>query len=1559
MRKSIAFSWSYDKFHLTLYGKFKKMARNRRILSYLFPVLMFMAGIVCLSSCGEFKSGDSESRRTVVVLHSWSDMGEEGEYFRKCMEKAFKVQKLNVDVRHLYLDMLHRPADVFTYDDWEEYSDSIRKWKPEVILMNDDPIVEWVLKHGDTDSVLVNTPVVFAGVSALLSDSLPKFPLMTGIKEYVDLGRNMGMFMTITRGQCVFIELDHGRFGDRMRTQLYNQIADSTRYVNNGDFHLPTLDTEYLSAHFPGMAVVNFISCADPSSNHPVGGTPEMGRAMTKAMYQRARNSWHMQVKYDLYSNSLIDYVATPQFTCIREQFNDPRHPIFLGGFFTSTETQVQDQVDYAAQIMRGQSPVSLPITQHSGEYYLDWNAMQLTSLNISYNSYKNFFHIINAPMHLEQPVLYWSLVALGVLVVLFATYWIVRHLLKWRNKGQQDLLDDLQFESKVQSLLFSDTKDTLWSMKNGTVTFSKEFAETFRLHSRHMTIEEVKAAVHPESQTAYTTLLNFQNQRGKKVLRLRLTPDGTTWYWTEITYTATEETARTGEIYGLLQNIDHKIHIEEKLKEAQILANQVAVKEDFLAAISHDLRTPLNAVTGFSVLLTMPGMVVDDEEREQYGSIIHENTDMILKMIDDVMEQAQTESTDLKSILRPVSVQQLVNDCYNTNYIIAPSYPVFLLQQAEPDVIVNIDMTRTKQVINNFLSNAFKFTTEGSITLGWRYVEGTDQIEVYVQDTGIGVKPEKQATLFERYVKVNETDKGTGLGLNISKSIIEKQGGTIGVESEYGKGSKFFFRLAKYVQCLLLVLTMGVGLIMPSSCTQDDSAPMQEAQVLVVHTYGKDYIPYGDFNDQLVQTFKREGVSVTMKHMYLNLIDPTRDATNDFVFTRDSLDKIGWIPDVIMTEGDAAARQFLAWGDKESMGSWAHKLIVCGSVHHPDWRMVRRHRKIVVINDPIDYCANINLAAEMHGKNYVEMELDYFYQDSIIRNELREAILRPPYIDDTDYHLGMISNKVLTTDLKDSIVVRTISVASPENNVLDIHEEEDSLDAYAQLRLILLRSSLYPSVALKKDMYNSVIVGKMDRPQYTAVKEDFAIGDGRYLCGYFADYRTVGDDMAVVASEVLKGAEVESYAGVIHEKKYYMDYHAMERLGLDYDDYKGRFVIVGAPIQYTMPVVYYGTWVVVAIMFIGAVFSVLLIIQSWRDRHQENIISNLKRSVEMRDLALQGADSHSVRTESNVKELLARIHTKYLDDIPKMMQDLDVRGLHSYEIYADIEGDGNYRWWQLRFIVVFDEKGKKRVDGILVNMDEVKKFEEDLRKALHLVEEANQKKEFLAAISQEIRIPLNAVVGFSDLLISMPSESFSEEELADYAKAIKANNATLATMIEDILMFSRIESGRIKYINDDFDAASVVTELASEWRDIMPDCISLNTFTYHRGVTINNDRARLKYILNQFVNNAVKFTKKGAVTIGVTYQLNTDKVVFWVEDTGCGIPAEKVNDIFELFWKSDPFAQGLGLGLNLVKRMAEGMNLEVRVESKVGIGTRISILADGRLADADIEGEC
>lgn len=1508
-----------------------------------FIILSFISTLLVLTSCNHKSNLANEPRHSVLVVHSWDSVGEEGAFFVQHVKEQFEKHELNVEVHHIYANMAHNLVDAFHFYNWQAYKDSISKWKPEVVLLNDDPAMDWVMTYCIDDSLFTSTPTVFAGVNALMRDSLHNFPLMTGFEDRIDLSRNIELYMKLTNKQIVNMELDFSDYDMRLRSLFRDLVSDTTRFVDNSDYHLQPMSEEAVRKSYPGKIIINTVSCAMPFRNVGVEDDSTVWKDRIQNIYNRASNIRHLQVKYDIFSNTLIDRSQQPQFTCIREQFNDPTHVRFLGGYFVSTETQIDDQVEYAVRIINGEAPKSLPISVHASGYYMDWNAMKLFTPQLSYFTHSQQFEIVNAPYHLTYPLGF----SIQVLALLFAViaiiYGIVSSLNKWKRKEQKELVEQLVYEERVHDLVFSNTKDTLWELRDGVFTFSEQFAEYFNLPSNRMTMEQLKTCVHEESLRSYEVLTNFRKQRGKKVIRLRLTADGgKNWHWTEATYTVTDDAARNGELHGLLMNIDRKKEIEAQLEEAQILASQVALKENFLANISHDLRTPLGAVTGFSTLLATPGMSFEPGEREEYREIIHQNTDMILDMIDSVMKKAQVETGDLEILQKAVSVQTLINECFNTNRIIAPTHLTFALETDEPDCTVNIDATRTKQVVNNFLSNAFKFTTEGSVTLGWKHLD-EEQVEVYVNDTGIGVDKDKQSSLFERYVKVNETDRGTGLGLNISKTIMEKQNGTIGVESEPGKGSKFFFRLNKIVQCLLLVLTMAFGMASMSSCTTEMRRPKQDAKVLIIHGYGKTDKAYKGFNEDVMSSLIKQGINPTFHHLYLNLDDPRAEKADLLVRDIDSLTATGWVADIIITEGDRTANVLLNFAEAGLVKNFDNTPVVMGGLHHPEWEMIRKHKKVVAINDPIDYCTNINLAAELTGKHIVAIELDYFHQDSLIREELKQAIARPPYVDNTDFHVKSSKQDKYTKEWKDSIMVMCFSTESPEKN------GEYGMDletAYNYMNMIYTHAWRYPCVSVKKDLYSSSIVDKTEHPQFTAVKAGFANGEGRYLCGYFASYKTVATDLGTTAAKILLGTDPASIVSLTHEKRYYMDYKAMTALGYEYKDYCDRFEIVGAPIEQTMPVLYYGSWVAIALVFMGALFAILLVVQSWNNRSAQRILDGVKRRAELRTLALHGADSRSVRSEENLKDIISHIHPDRSADIPLMMQAIDIAGTHTYDIYADIDGNGNYRWWQLRFAVQFNHEEEKRADGILINIDEAMKHEEELRLAMRLAEEARQKEDFLTTISHEIRTPLNAVVGFSDLMVSMPEGSFSDAELAEYSKYIKTNNATLTTMIEDILMFSRIESGRIKYISEVFDVSQLLSEIQGEWAELIPDGIQLQMTNFVRFTYVNADRARVKYIINQYISNAVKFTKFGIILLGVSVHFNKNMVEFFVIDTGCGIPFEKQQLSFNLFWKDNEFIPGLGLGLNVAQKLADGMGLKLEVDSKEGMGSKFSVFA-------------
>lgn len=344
------------------------------------------------------------------------------------------------------------------------------------------------------------------------------------------------------------------------------------------------------------------------------------------------------------------------------------------------------------------------------------------------------------------------------------------------------------------------------------------------------------------------------------------------------------------------------------------------------------------------------------------------------------------------------------------------------------------------------------------------------------------------------------------------------------------------------------------------------------------------------------------------------------------------------------------------------------------------------------------------------------------------------------------------------------------------------------------------------------------------------------------------------------------------------------------------------------------------------------------------------HLMASVKRRSDMRHMALSGSDSHTIRSEQGVKDIIACIHPDYAQEVPLMIQSISVKGVHKYEIYADVDKDGEYGWWQLRFVVVHEDgvenrkESGKHVDGILINIDKTKKYEVELRKAMQLAEEARQKEDFMTTISHEIRTPLNAVVGFSDVLVSLPQDSFTAEELMQYDKVIKTNNAALSAMIENILMFSRIESGRIQYVKDEFNVSDMFKEIESEWVDLVPDGVTFETLAMRKDIYMNNDRMRVKYIIGQLLSNAFKFTKTGTVSMGLHYSLNKEVATLYVSDSGIGVPKDKQAAVYDLFWKDDGFTQGLGLGLTVARKLAVGMGLNLNFESKEGFGSSVSL---------------
>lgn len=243
-----------------------------------------------------------------------------------------------------------------------------------------------------------------------------------------------------------------------------------------------------------------------------------------------------------------------------------------------------------------------------------------------------------------------------------------------------------------------------------------------------------------------------------------------------------------------ILLNIEWDITEMELMKRELMVAKEKAetsdqLKSAFLANMSHEIRTPLNAIVGFSSMLQEAD---NPEEKLQYVTIIEENNKRLLQLISDILDLSKIEAGTFDFTFEKVNAKRLCNELYQAMQMRTSPQVELRLSPDLPDLQLTSDKSRLYQVLSNFVVNALKFTSEGSITISYQ-IKGKEA-KFSVEDTGIGIEPEKQTAVFNRFVKLNNFIPGTGLGLSICQSIITQLGGKIGVDSEPGKGSCFWF---------------------------------------------------------------------------------------------------------------------------------------------------------------------------------------------------------------------------------------------------------------------------------------------------------------------------------------------------------------------------------------------------------------------------------------------------------------------------------------------------------------------------------------------------------------------------------------------------------------------------------------------------------------------------------------------------------------------------------------------------------------------------------------------
>lgn len=740
--------------------------KNTFLPIYAWIFLFFFV----LNSCS-----DREERR-ILIVHSYEESYVGYPDFNRLIDKEFRRNGVNADIRIVYLDcesFQEEPELKYMYHLLDSVSDG---WEPEVILVNDDQAAYSLFKC--FHPLVKEIPVVFGGVNYPNWELLKEYPNVTGFHDRMDLMKNIRLGAKLF-GEDVelFTVLDSTYIDRQIRADIENQLKDEKVTCMVGYSGTP----REKRLHYPHKEGYTRFS----SLSVRIGQKQETANFIwTLSKY--STGMCYLQMKRDYTSVNIGNICASPSLTAINEAFG--YNEKLLGGYITTFPILAEEEVSAAIRILHGEKPSDIPVRESRKKYVVDWNVMQ--QRGISKESIPAECTIINIPFQEEYPVV-WG-IGVVLIIILLSTLFVWLFFLYRREQGRKRrALYELESEKETLALAIEGSDTFAWKLENDHFVFEKEFWISQKMSAKSLGFEELLSFMHPDHWDEVRGYWKNISKAGKVVSQVRCDFNEKGYQWWEFRYKTILLPGGGYKAAGLLLNIQAIKDREQELEEARLLAEKAELKQSFLANMSHEIRTPLNAIVGFSNILALDDGVSPEERLEYIGSI-NKNSDLLLKLINDILELSRIESGYMSFEYEKCFVSELVDSIYMTHQMLISEQLEFIKELDAVQVEVMVDKGRLTQVITNFLNNASKFTKTGYIKLGYRYLSESDRVAIYVEDTGRGIELSEQKMIFSRFYKQDEFSQGAGLGLSICQVIVEKLRGKIELWSEPGKGSRF-----------------------------------------------------------------------------------------------------------------------------------------------------------------------------------------------------------------------------------------------------------------------------------------------------------------------------------------------------------------------------------------------------------------------------------------------------------------------------------------------------------------------------------------------------------------------------------------------------------------------------------------------------------------------------------------------------------------------------------------------------------------------------------------------
>jgi signal transduction histidine kinase/cbb3-type cytochrome oxidase subunit 3 len=750
-----------------------------KVLGYGFIVMLLL---VCLFGCTHSLRSPQHK---IALIHSYQRGYSNAEQINKLFASELKKNGLQCEIKSYYLN-----CEKYGSTDEERrisgFIDDSSIWGADLIAVLDDQATYSLMACNHPK--IRKIPVVFSGVNYPNMELLQQYPNVTGYIDKPDYLKTCQMIERIMGKVCIHVikggtfldkiiwkDLEKQCTGhninirDRVNERILNISPDSleNKKFSPFDSEKPT-ELSYLDT----TMIAKLVSDSVPARRL---------LWMASGVFDY---SLFLYTKRDFTTLRIGSLFDNPGFETINEGFGT--NDYMLGGYFTPIEIQIKDMAAGIKERLNKKIP-GRQLQQCAKQYVVNW--VTLEKYKIPEERIPEEYIIMYKPFSKKYSTLILIIkIVVGIFLLLFVSYLI--YIYGREKKRKQDALRNLKYEHELLSLAMESGNTYAWRFDGEKAIFDSQFCELIHYDSPQMHFDDMAKFIHPDERGKFLHQVANISDHPKRTAQYRCKFTGE-YQWWEFRYKQICHNDNIHIITGLLQNIQEVKDKEEELIQARKVAERAELKQSFLDNMSHEIRTPLNAITGFSNLLTTE-KDLSEEEKQEFISIINDNTDLLLKLVNDVLELSRIESGNMSFNYREESVRSLLNSIYNTHQLTISSSLKFIKEFPEGDVFVHIDNMRMTQVITNFLNNAKKFTKSGHIKLGYHHQPASHEVHIFVEDTGAGIPKEELQIIFDRFYKHNEFAQGVGLGLSICKVIVGKMQGRIEVTSEINKGSRF-----------------------------------------------------------------------------------------------------------------------------------------------------------------------------------------------------------------------------------------------------------------------------------------------------------------------------------------------------------------------------------------------------------------------------------------------------------------------------------------------------------------------------------------------------------------------------------------------------------------------------------------------------------------------------------------------------------------------------------------------------------------------------------------------